>query len=95
MHCLFTSSSYHTFNLHNRNGYGKTHSSSSCIFGGISRSVADSSGDNNNKKVSYKLIKTQNEVNEAVEYLQSCSEVSLDLEFDRDRFAYGTNSNLM
>ena len=56
---------------------------------GKSSGLGSQGDDVGSKDTSYKLIKTQSEVVKAVEYLKSCSEVSLDLEFDRDRFAYG------
>ena len=77
--------SYQACSLHNSNVYEKVHGTRGCG----SKSHHCSSSEN----LSYKLIETQSDVDDAVKYLQSCSEVSLDLEFDRDRFAYGRCSD--
>ena len=87
--CFFIPSSFHASSLYNHNVHEKFLSSS--ILG--SRSGYSDTSRSSGESVSYKLIKTQSEVNEADQCLQCCSEVSLDLEFDRDRFAYGTNNN--
>ena len=87
--CFFIPSSFHNYNLYYHNVHGKFISSS--VFG--SRNGYSDTSRSSGESVSYKLIKTQSEVNEAVKCLQCCSEVSLDLEFDRDRFAYGTSNN--
>ena len=42
------------------------------------------------KNFAHKYIANQDEFNDAVVDLKQCTEIALDLEFDRDRYAYGT-----